>query len=62
MTPLLYYSAKYCLPDKFNFPLVSEGGHVTSLYAFACTALGLWSGLTIGICTEYFTSTDFAPV
>lgn len=35
---------------------------MTSFKAFVCTALGLWSGLIIGILTEYFTSTNYAPV
>mmetsp|Transcript_37740 Transcript_37740/g.36189 ORF Transcript_37740/g.36189 Transcript_37740/m.36189 type:complete len:200 (+) Transcript_37740:847-1446(+) len=30
--------------------------------AFICTAMGLWSGLIIGYCTEYFTSNHHAPV
>ena len=30
--------------------------------AFICTALGLWSGLIIGVITEYYTSTNYHPV
>ena len=30
--------------------------------AFICCAIGLWSGLAIGITTEYYTSGSHAPV
>jgi H+-translocating diphosphatase len=62
MTPFLYLISMCCLPDSFVFAEVKEGGHVTSFYAFVCTVLGLWSGLSIGILTEYYTSTNYAPV
>ena len=62
MTPCLYFLAIFCLPLDFDFPKVEEGGHVSSHNAFACTALGLWSGLAIGIVTEYYTSTNYWPV
>lgn len=59
MTPLLYGASQLCLPDSFTFHGVQDGGNVTSLRAFICTAFGLWSGLTIGMFTEYYTSTQF---
>ena len=66
MTPCLYIIAMWCLPSEFEFAQVvkagDEGGHVTAMQAFVCTALGLWSGLTIGCITEYFTSTNYWPV
>jgi len=62
MTPLLYFAAVWCLPAHFSFPGVEEGKNVKSWYAFICTCIGLWSGLGIGLFTEYFTSTNFAPV
>ena len=62
MTPLLYFLSMNCLPAEFNFPNAVEGANVTSMKAFVCTALGLWSGLVIGIITEYYTSTNYAPV
>jgi len=62
MTPLLYLAAIWCLPAKFNFPAVEEGRNVVNWYAFVCTAIGLWSGLAIGLFTEYYTSTNYAPV
>lgn len=62
MTPLLYIISKACLPENFEFPHVEEGRYVTSTKAFVCTALGLWSGLIIGVITEYYTSTNYKPV
>jgi len=62
MTPCLYVIALACLPATFTFPGVSEGGNVTSFNAFICAALGLWSGLLIGLITEYYTSFSYTPV
>ena len=62
MTPMLYLLSQACLPEKFEFPDVEEGGHATATKAFVCTALGLWSGLIIGMITEYYTSTNYKPV
>lgn len=62
MTPGLYVITQVCLPDNFTFPGVSEGENVTSTKAFICTAMGLWSGLAIGLITEYYTSFSYAPV
>ena len=62
MTPVLYFLSMWCLPAEFKFAKVQEGGDVTNFKAFVCTALGLWSGLVIGVFTEYYTSTNYAPV
>lgn len=56
MTPCLYYCAVWTLPANFEFKNVEDGGKVTPVYAFICTALGLWSGLCIGWFTEFYTS------
>jgi len=62
MTPALYYLTQMCLPATFNFPNVVEGGKLTQFKAWACTAIGLWSGLAIGLITEYYTSSSYSPV
>ena len=59
MTPALYYLTIMCLPATFNFPNVVEGGKLTQFKAWACTAIGLWSGLAIGLITEYYTSSSY---
>jgi inorganic pyrophosphatase len=60
MTPVLFGLAYFCLPNTFAFV---EAKIVCRYYhAFYCTACGLWSGLIIGIFTEYFTSNSYGPV
>ena len=61
MTPAIYFATLWTLPPTFTFN-VAEGGNVTSAGAFWCCALGLWSGLIIGLITEYYTSGSNAPV
>lgn len=63
MLPCLYLCAILTLPTQgFEFKNVLDGGHVTPLYAFICTATGLLSGLCIGWFTEIFTSATYSPV
>lgn len=62
MSPILYALAMNCLPANFTFPEAAEGGNVTNLYAFICALVGLWSGLIIGLITEYYTSGSYQPV
>jgi inorganic pyrophosphatase len=61
MTPAIWIAAQTCLPDTFTFQVI-EGSHVTPGRAFFCAALGLWSGLIIGLTTEYYTSGSHGPV
>jgi H+-translocating diphosphatase len=60
MTPVLWALSYFCLPETFVF--VEAGITCKYYYAFICTACGLWSGLIIGIFTEYFTSNAYGPV
>ncbi|CAI2387699.1 unnamed protein product [Moneuplotes crassus] len=60
MTPTLYAVAYFCLPSSFTF--VETGTNCRYYHAFICTATGLWSGLIIGIVTEYYTSNAYSPV
>lgn len=60
MTPILWLLTYVCLPETFYF---DEAGIECQYYhAFICTASGLWSGLLIGIVTEYYTSNSYQPV
>ena len=61
MTPGIWLAANTTLPDEFSFNVL-EGGHVTPHRAFFCAVLGLWSGLIIGLTTEYYTSGSHSPV
>lgn len=60
MTPVLYGLTYFCLPETFTF--VEAGITCKYYHAFICSACGLWSGLIIGIFTEYFTSNAYSPV
>jgi inorganic pyrophosphatase len=62
LTPALYFLAINVLPDTFTFIRGTEVYVVSNVNAFVCTACGLWSGLTIGIVTEMFTSHSYSPV
>lgn len=60
MTPVLWLLTYLCLPDTFTF--YNTGMICRYYHAFICTACGLWSGLIIGLFTEYYTSNKFRPV
>mmetsp|Transcript_23354 Transcript_23354/g.25874 ORF Transcript_23354/g.25874 Transcript_23354/m.25874 type:complete len:736 (+) Transcript_23354:1-2208(+) len=60
MTPVLWVLAYFCLPQDFVF--VESKLTCTYMHAFICTACGLWSGLLIGLVTEYYTSNSYGPV
>jgi len=62
MVPCLYFSAKWTLPESFDFENAEDGSHVTPLSAFICTLLGLIAGLLIGWVTEITTSKSYRPV
>jgi len=58
-TPVVYYLAKVCLPVE---GFVIGGKVVHAMDCTICVVFGLWSGLLIGIITEYYTSFSYAPV
>lgn len=58
MTPVVWALSSYCLPDSF----VVEGKEVAWWYCALSITLGLWSGLIIGLVTEYYTSYSYEPV
>ena len=62
LTPALYFLADLILPESFSFPEITPVLYVKNWQAFVCIACGLWSGLTIGFVTEYFTSHAYTPV
>merc|ERR1719424_2250999 len=60
MTPVVYFLAFWCLPDRF---IIGPGLPVaTPLHCVVPIWLGLWSGLLIGFVTEYYTSHSYRPV
>ena len=59
LIPALYLSAQLSLPARLVGFTVDEK---TPNHAFFATALGLVSGLVIGLTTEYYTSHEYGPV
>lgn len=51
----------WLLPDKLNIEFANQVFDATRAQIFGCLMLGLWSGLLIGLSTEYYTSHDYAP-
>lgn len=69
MTPAAYLIAIYALPEEMTLSVPSANPEkpfdekkVKSWYLFVTVATGLWSGLLIGLQTEYFTSNRYKPV
>lgn len=58
MTPVVWGLSSWCLPAKF----VVETKEVQWWYCALSITLGLWSGLIIGLVTEYYTSYSYRPV
>jgi len=52
----------YMLPEELMIQFAVETPYTATRYeVLACILLGLWSGLVIGISTEYYTSHSFGP-
>jgi H(+)-translocating pyrophosphatase len=52
----------YMLPDTLDLEFAGKAYATTPWEAYGCIMLGLWSGLFIGLVTEYYTSNENAPV
>jgi len=59
MTPTCYALCHFSFPDEFHFPQVEHV--VKPWYVFVCLVCGLWSGLFIGLITNYYTSNEYEP-
>ena len=68
MTPVLLGLALGFLPEEFNIaspvlpPAVQKEFLVKNWHVFIAASLGLWSGLAIGLITEYYTSHSYRCV
>lgn len=51
----------YMLPTQLDISFAGEIYAATRYEMLACILLGLWSGLLIGMSTEYYTSHSFGP-
>ena len=52
----------FVLPELSKIEFAGVVYEATRWNIFACVASGLWSGLIIGVITEYYTSNTYAPV
>mmetsp|Transcript_368 Transcript_368/g.453 ORF Transcript_368/g.453 Transcript_368/m.453 type:complete len:798 (+) Transcript_368:222-2615(+) len=64
LTPVIFVISFMFLPDEFCVSNVACTSQTMSTWkgAFMCVASGLWSGLLIGLVTEYYTSHSYSPV
>merc|ERR1712166_1630955 len=52
----------YMLPDTLDITFAADAYTATRFEILGCILMGLYSGLLIGLSTEYFTSHSFGPV
>lgn len=64
MTPIIFLLCIYFFPATFTIGTVKQGNlkTVKNWYIFITVCCGLWSGLVIGVITEYYTSHSYSPV
>lgn len=63
LTASLYGVSIWCLPNEFTFNISGKDIVTTKNWqAYICVIAGLWSGLIVGIVTEYYTSFAYTPV
>jgi inorganic pyrophosphatase len=55
------YPCVLVLPDDMQIQFAEGAYATTPMQAYGCIMLGLWSGLLIGLSTEYFTSNEYSP-
>lgn len=60
MTPTVYALCVWALPNE-SITFVGYSQPSKPWQIFFCLATGLWSGLIIGLITEYFTSASYRP-
>jgi len=53
--------AIYVLPDELHINFAGKDYATTPWEAYSCVILGLWSGLFIGLVTEYYTAKENSP-
>jgi len=52
----------YMLPEQLNITFAETTYAGKAWECYGCIMLGLWSGLAIGLSTEYYTSHSYSPV
>jgi len=51
----------WTLPTQLDISFAGESFKATRIQVYGCLILGLWSGLLIGLSTEYYTSHSYGP-
>ena len=51
----------WTLPTQLDISFAGETFKATRIQVYGCLILGLWSGLLIGLSTEYYTSHSYGP-
>jgi len=59
MSPVAFFACYLILPASFSTGTITG---VSGVSIFYCVMMGLWSGLAIGLTTEYYTSFSYEPV
>jgi inorganic pyrophosphatase len=62
MTPVVFGLSWAFFPEEFTIGADLNQKLVKRWYIFFCVCAGLWSGLIIGLVTEYYTSHSYTPV
>lgn len=65
LSPAIIVISLYILPENFTFVIGDNGETVVNSHnwgVMVCVLLGLWSGMIIGIFTDYYTSNAYEPV
>ncbi len=62
LTSSLLIPILWTLPPQLDISFAGEYYKATRGQLYGCMMMGLWSGLVIGLSTEYFCSTSFSPV
>lgn len=66
LTPTIILLSMYILPAQFTF-IIGDAGNQTVINStnwgvMVCVLLGLWSGMTIGYFTDYYTSNAYGYI
>jgi inorganic pyrophosphatase len=62
MTPVVFLVSYYALPHEFSGIFTADPTRISKNWHLAVAVIaGLWGGLVIGVCTEYYTSNRYQP-
>lgn len=59
---IMYFVTKYMMIESFTIQIAGQETLVTRWDVYICLLLGLFSGMLIGVITEFYTSHSYSPV